>query len=127
MVALTKLGLSQLQLCLTSIQRFAVWLSTGEGKWAVALKGLIRLGCLVQRLTVYTVATVNSHLPIAQENQPANLCIYYVSNFREKSKQLGEVLQESRRAVACLAKCRSHRNFTSTAALQTFLQSLNLC
>ena len=29
------------------------WLSTGEGKWAVALKSLIRLGCLVQRLTVY--------------------------------------------------------------------------
>ena len=56
------------------IQRFAGWLSTGEGKWAVALKGLIRLGCLVQRLTVYSVATVNSHLPIALDNQPANLC-----------------------------------------------------
>ena len=39
---------------------YAGWLSTGEGKWAVALKSLIRLGCLVQRLTVYTVATVNS-------------------------------------------------------------------
>ena len=37
-------------------QRFTGWLSTGEGKWAVALKCLIRLGCLVQRLTVYTVA-----------------------------------------------------------------------
>ena len=35
------------------IQRFAGWLSTGEGKWAVALKCLIRLGCLVQRLTVH--------------------------------------------------------------------------
>ena len=44
------------------------WLSTGEGKWVVGL------GCLVQRLTVYTVATVNSHLPIALDNQPANLC-----------------------------------------------------
>ena len=53
---------------------FAGWLSTGEGKWAVALKSLIRLGCLVQRLTDYTVATVNSHLPIALDNQPANLC-----------------------------------------------------
>ena len=41
------------------------FVSTGEDKWAVALKCLIRLGCLVQRLTVYTVATVN--------NQPANL------------------------------------------------------
>ena len=39
-----------------------------------ALKCLIKLGCLVQRLTVYTVATVNSHLPIALDNQPANLC-----------------------------------------------------
>ena len=56
------------------IQRFAGWLSTGEGKWVVALKSLIRLGCLVQRLTVYTVATVNSHLPIALDYQPANLC-----------------------------------------------------
>ena len=37
----------------TMIQRFAGWLSTGEGKWAVALKCLIRLGCLVQRLTVH--------------------------------------------------------------------------
>ena len=40
-----------------------------------SLECLIRLGCLVQRLTVYTVATVNSHLPIALDNQPANLCI----------------------------------------------------
>ena len=57
--------------------RFAGWLSTGKGKWAVALKCLIRFGCLVQRLTVYTVAAVNSHLPIALhivDNQPANLC-----------------------------------------------------
>ena len=60
--------------CTAYIQRFAGWLSTGEGKWAVALKSLIRLGCLFQRLTVYTVATVNSHLPIALDNQPANLC-----------------------------------------------------
>ena len=56
------------------VQRFAVWLSTGEGKWAVALKCLIRLGCLVQRLTVCTVATVYSHLLIALDNQPAKLC-----------------------------------------------------
>ena len=57
------------------IQRFAGWLNyIGEGKWAVALKGLIRLGCLLQRLTVYTVATVNSHLPIALDSQLANLC-----------------------------------------------------
>ena len=34
-----------------------------------------RLGCLAQRLTVYTVATVNSHLPIALDTQPANLCM----------------------------------------------------
>ena len=33
-------------------------------------KSSIRLGCPVQRLT----ATVNSHLPIALDNQPANLC-----------------------------------------------------
>ena len=47
-------------------------LGTGEGKWAVALKCLIRLGYiyLVQRLTVYTVATVNCHLPLALDNQP---------------------------------------------------------
>ena len=44
------------------------WLSTGEGKWAVFLKCLIRLGFL------YTVPTVNSHLPVALDNQPANLC-----------------------------------------------------
>ena len=31
------------------LQSFAGWLSIGEGKWAVALKCLIRLGC---RLTV---------------------------------------------------------------------------
>ena len=46
----------------------AGWLSTGEGKWAVVLKCLIRLGFL------YTVPTVNSHLPVALDNQPANLC-----------------------------------------------------
>ena len=63
---------------LNIIQRFAGWLSTGEGKWAVALKSSIRLGCPVQRLTVYTVATVNSHLPIALDNQPANLCTLLV-------------------------------------------------
>ena len=34
-----------------------------------------RLGCLAQKLTVYTVATVNSHLPIALDTQPANLCM----------------------------------------------------
>ena len=45
----------------------------------MALKSLIRLGCLVQRLTVYTVATVNSRLPIALDNQPANLCMHQVS------------------------------------------------
>ena len=37
-----------------ALQRFAGCLSTGEGKWAVALNCLIRLGCQVQRLTVYT-------------------------------------------------------------------------
>ena len=57
------------------VQSFAGRLSTGEGKWAVALKCLMRLGCLVQRLTVYTVATVNS---IALDNQSTNLCIYDV-------------------------------------------------
>ena len=38
---------------------------------AVALKCLIRLGCLAQRPTVYTATTANS---IAQDNQPANPC-----------------------------------------------------
>ena len=37
-----------------SVQRFAGWLFTGEGKEAVALKYLIRLGCQNQRLTVYS-------------------------------------------------------------------------
>ena len=56
------------------------WPSSSEHS-AVALKSLIRLGCLVQRLTVYTVATVNSHFPIALDNQPANLCIGPVGIF----------------------------------------------
>ena len=51
--------------------RFASWLSTGEGRWAVALKYLIRLGCQNQRLTVYIVYS-NFHLPIALNKQPAN-------------------------------------------------------
>ena len=63
---------------LTSKLRFLLqsWLSTGEGKWAVALKCLIRLGCLVQRLTVYSVATVNSHLPIALDNHLCRFCLH---------------------------------------------------
>ena len=32
---------------------------------------LIRLGCQNQRLTVYTVSTINFNLPIALDNQPA--------------------------------------------------------
>ena len=32
----------------------------GKSKWAVALQCLIRLGYLEQRLTVYTVTTVNT-------------------------------------------------------------------
>ena len=56
----------------------------------MALKSLIRLGCLVQRLTVYTVATVNSHLPIALDNQPANLCTSLVGTI------LDDVLTELR-------------------------------
>ena len=66
---------------LTIIQRFAGWLSKGKGKWAEALRCLIRLGCLVQRLTVYTVAAVN-HLPIALDctGQPTCKPLYTIIN-----------------------------------------------
>ena len=40
---------------------------------------LNEVSCLVQRLTV---ATVNSHLPIALDNQPANLCNMYVGTHK---------------------------------------------
>ncbi len=53
------------------LQRFASWLSTGEGKWAVALKHLIRLGSQNQRLTVYTVSAVTICL-LHHDNYPAN-------------------------------------------------------
>ena len=46
----------------------------------MALKYLIRLGCQNQRLTVYTVSTLNCHLPLALDNRPANLCITTFSN-----------------------------------------------
>ena len=48
------------------VQGFASQLSTGKSKWAVAVKCLIRLGCLEQRPAVY-LGTSIYQLPVAHE------------------------------------------------------------
>ena len=57
------------------IQCFASQLSTGKSKWAVALKCLIRLGCLEQRQAVDIVTSTSCLSPISAGAETTNLQI----------------------------------------------------
>ena len=59
----------------TTVQCFASWLSTGKSKWAVALKCLIRLGCLEQRQAVYIATSTSCLLPVSAR-QPTCKALY---------------------------------------------------